>query len=127
MMRPSIARLGILGAVALAGCNLVPEKEGSYLINCPGAYDIVIRPSATTVAPGTTVAFSAEFGEPARCAPPAPESAEYWRWSVRDPTIATVDSLTGQVRAIAPGKTFVVVHNIRLQGLLDSISFDVRP
>jgi hypothetical protein len=108
-----------------AACH--DDIEGSYLINCPGAFDIVVRPASGLLSIGADITFTAEFGEPARCSPPAPESVEHWRWTVADTTVASVDSLTGNLQAKAVGVTRLHVHHVLSPDIRDSADIDVRP
>lgn len=102
------------------------STEGSYLVACPGAFDVVLHPATTTLSIGQSVSCRAEFGEPANCEPPVSESAENWRWASTNTDVLQVDSLGGVLTAIAAGNTIVLVRNVRLPNLVDSIAFTVR-
>jgi hypothetical protein len=109
-------------------CACVNEPgEGSYLIACPGAFDVIVTPSTRSLRVGTSVVFSAEYGEPARCTPPAPEAAGNWRWRVANETVAKVDSVTGLFRGLAAGHTQLIVRHVRFPNAADTVQVDIIP
>jgi hypothetical protein len=119
--------IAIMLLVALgSACSSPSEGEGSYFVNCPGALDVVIRPSIIVLNVGSTATATAEFNEPAKCAPPFPEAVGNWRWTVRRDAIVAVDSISGVVSALAIGRTYLVVRHIRHVNERDSVLVDVR-
>ena len=125
MRRRRVVALGIAGATLLACVN--EPGEGSYLVNCPGGFDIIVRPIAHSLRVGATVVFSAEYGEPLGCSPPAPEAAGNWRWRVANEAMARVDSVRGVLQGLAAGHTQLIVHHVQFPRQADTVQIDILP
>jgi hypothetical protein len=95
--------LVMAGLAMLFGCRSAPlfPDRCTVLI-------ATISPNPPALSVGDSVTLTAAYTGAVECQPDAPASALHWTSS--DPTVAPVDSLSGVVRARAPGTTEITVH-----------------
>jgi uncharacterized protein YjdB len=94
MQRSFVCAVMVCGIMACGDSMAVPSSHNSQV--CDLTYSA--SPASATLSVGDTVRASARND----CAP-----SDTWRWSVPRMTVASVDSMTGLITALAPGSTLV--------------------
>jgi uncharacterized protein YjdB len=97
----------LVASIALLGCD-VADRPTSFVTKSAEfcALSVGVVPAVATLAVGDTVRLRTQGGE--GCEGVLPTSQAAWRWKVSNTAVASVDSMTGLVRATGAGTAAVV-------------------
>ncbi len=121
---PAIHRLAlgcaVLGVVACQGTSGTPDRNPDHCFVLVAS----VTPSTPVLGPADSVRLTASYNAvAAECLPAVPASALVWRSA--DPTIASVDSVRGEVTARAAGVVQVSAYTPGGSNALGSASIKV--
>ncbi len=124
---PAVATVSAAGLVTGAGAGTTTitalveadtTKRGTVTIAVRGLLNFSVTPDSIVTAPGDTVTPASDIvgvGVPTGI-----------RWQTRSAAIATVDTVSGRVTAVATGRTVVVARAVADPSRTDSVTIVVR-
>ena len=119
MRKVSVGPVVVLAAVMLAACNSSPLNPDRCNIRLA-----VVSPDPATAHVGEVITLQAQLTASSFCLPSDAEPVNF-RWTSADPTIATVDAVSGQVHAIKAGTTQIALTTAQTHTLLTTSGVQV--
>jgi Bacterial Ig-like domain (group 2) len=123
LMRSSLLSVGLIlgGVPALAGCGEVPVNPDRCNIRLA-----VVSPDPATLTVGQEVTLVAQLTASADCLPGDAKTGNL-RWSTQNSSVATIDPVSGRLKALGPGATEVSLMTATTQRLLTTSVVQVGP
>ena len=118
MRRAHSSRLLLLVLVAACGSSGVNDPGDCFIDPAP------ISPTPDRLLVGDTVTLTASLSDRTDCLPSNLEPV-VWRWSSEDPRVATVDSASGLLTAVAAGDVVIRVQHARVASVTSAFLLDV--